>query len=312
MSCEMDSNTTRIGFIGAGVLGNGLSLALAEQGYNVAGAASRRPESAQGLAERIPSCRALESPQDLADGTDLVFITTPDSVIGSVAAAVRWRPCQAVVHCCGATGRDILQPAAAQGASTGAFHPLQTFAGLADPADTVARLAGVTFAISASGELGRFLVETAQRLGGVPVQIGDADRPLYHASAVLSCGYLAALLQGAVRLWQAAGFSEEQALNALLPLSRATLENVARSGIASSVTGPVVRGDANTVHSHLEAIARSAPELTGVYLSLTAASLPLAVQAGIGADEEKAIRQLLIQYDTDYDGNYRRLDSCPE
>ena len=308
MSCEMDSNTTRIGFIGAGVLGNGLALALAQRGYNVAGSASRSLVSAESLAARIPGCRALESPQELADGVDLVFITTPDSVISSVAAAVKWRFGHAVVHCCGAAGPDILQPAAEQGASTGAFHPLQTFAGLANPADTVARLAGVTFAVSANDRLQEFLVEAARRLGGVPVQIGDADRPLYHASAVLSCGYLAALLQGAVRLWQAAGFSEEQALNALLPLSRATLENVARSGIASSVTGPVVRGDANTVQSHLEAITRSAPELAGLYLSLTAASLPLAVQAGIGADEEKAIRQLLIQYDTDYDGNYRRLD----
>ena len=233
MSCEMDSNTTRIGFIGAGVLGNGLSLALAQRGYNVAAATSRRLVSAESLAARIPGCRALESPQELADGVDLVFITTLDSVISSVAAAVKWRSGHAVVHCCGAVGRGILQPAAEQGASTGAFHPLQTFAGLADPADTVARLAGVTFAVSANDRLQEFLVEAARRLGGVPVQIGDADRPLYHASAVLSCGYLAALLQGAVRLWQAAGFSEEQALNALLPLSRATLENVARSGIAS-------------------------------------------------------------------------------
>ncbi len=306
-----DRREPRIGFIGVGVLGAGLALALTRRGYNVVAAASRRLVSAQDLAGRIPGCRALASPQELADAADLVFITTPDSAIGSVAAAVRWRPGRQVVHCCGAVGRDILQPAADQGASTGAFHPLQTFAGLNDPAAAVTRLSGVTFAISAEGRLSEFLTAAAQSLGGRPVSISDADRPLYHASAALSCGYLAALLQGAVELWQSLGFSEEQALGALLPLVRATLENVAKEGVANSVTGPVVRGDADTIQNHLEAIGRSKPELLGLYLSLTEASLPLAVQAGLGAAAEKAIRRLLLQYNQSNPGE-RRLELCPE
>lgn len=291
-----DRREPRIGFIGVGVLGAGLALALTQRGYNVVAAASRRLASARDLAGRIPGCRSLESPQELADAADLVFITTPDAAIGPVAAAVRWRPGIQVVHCCGAAGRDILQPAADQGASTGAFHPLQTFAGLRDPAATVARLSGVTFAISAEGRLGEFLAAAARSLGGRPVSISDADRPLYHAAAALSCGYLAALLQGAVELWLALGFSEEQALGALLPLARATLENVAQEGVANSITGPVVRGDADTLRSHLEAIGRSKPELTGLYLSLAEAALPLALRAGLGAADEKAIRRLLLQY----------------
>ena len=295
---DRDSNSAgpRIGFIGVGVLGGGLALALAQRNYNVAAAASRRTVSARDLAARIPGCQALESSQDLADGADLVFITTPDAAISAVAAAVRWRPDHQVVHCCGAAGREILRPAAEQGASTGAFHPLQTFAGLNDPAETVARLSGVTFAISAEGRLREFLDAAARSLGGQPVCISDAARPLYHAAAVLSCGYLAALLHGAVELWQAAGFSEEQALSALLPLARATLENVAKGDIGNQVTGPVMRGDTATVRSHLEALGRSKPELTDLYLALAEASLPLAAQAGLGPAEAQALRQLLLEY----------------
>ena len=77
-----------IGFIGIGVLGKGLPLALAAQGYRVEAAHSRSADSAQWLADRLPKCRVYQSAQDLSDASDLVFITTPDSAIGEVAAAV--------------------------------------------------------------------------------------------------------------------------------------------------------------------------------------------------------------------------------
>lgn len=287
----------RIGFIGAGVLGTGLALALTQQDYHVNAAYSRSPASAKAMCEKIPGCQVFASAQELADATDLVFITTPDEVIGSIAASVGWRPGQGVVHCCGAAGTDILKTAKALKAVTGAFHPFQTFAGLTDPSKTVGRLAGVTFAVSAEGWLCEFLNEMARRLGGNPVSIRDAERPLYHASAVLSCGYLAALLQGAVELWRTMGFSQEQAVGALLSLSRATLGNIEEVGLPNCVTGPVIRGDAETIASHLESIVRAKPDLTRVYLALTEASLSLAAEAGIGPEKEGAIRQLLRQYD---------------
>ena len=81
----------RVGFIGVGTLGRGLALAMHGVGCEVTGAASRRRESAEWLADRIEGCRALESAQAVADACDLVFITTPDGAITEVAASVRWR-----------------------------------------------------------------------------------------------------------------------------------------------------------------------------------------------------------------------------
>ena len=290
----MNSAEPHIGFIGIGALGSGLAMALAQQGYPVTAVHNLRPHPAIQLAGRLADCQAVKSPQAAADAADLVFITTPDSAIATVAAAIKWRPGQGVVHCCGAAGIDLLAAATAQGAAAGAFHPFQTFAGLRDPAAALARLSGVVFAVSAAGWLQEYLENLARQLGGRPVQIADADRPLYHAAAVLGCGYLAIVLQAAASLWQAAGFSPEQAIDALLPLSRATLENLATLGLPAALTGPAVRGDAATVQAHLQAIASRRPELTDLYLTLTATSLNLA--AGENSRPAENIRSLLRQY----------------
>ena len=128
----MDERNPAIGFIGAGLLGTGLALALAARKFRVIGAYSRSLSSAQALAEQVPGCQAFSSRQDVADAAELVFITTPDSAITTVAASVAWHAGQGVVHCCGASSIEILQVASDQGAVTGAFHPFQTFASLTE------------------------------------------------------------------------------------------------------------------------------------------------------------------------------------
>ena len=285
-----------IGFIGAGVFGKGLSLALASRNYRVVGVHSRNPSSAQWVADRLPGCQTMSTAQELADAADLVFITTPDSVIAEVAAAVRWRPGHGVVHCCGAASTEILQAASDQGASTGAFHPFQTFAGLVDPTDAAERMSGVSFAVAGNGWTGSFLLDLARQLGGHPVPISDSDRALYHSAAVLGCGHLAALLQGVVEVWQAMGFTPQEAIQALYPLSRTTLDAVARDGPVASATGPSVRGDVATIRAHLEALYQRLPQLVPLYGALAAASIPIAAKRGVGPGEILAMQELIDHY----------------
>ena len=292
---EKNPNPT-IGFIGAGLFGKGLAWALAAQGSPVVAVHSRSLNSAQALAGRIPGCRVFATPQELADAVDLVFITTPDSVISQVAGAVNWRPGQGVAHCCGGASPSLLEPASNQGAAIGAFHPFQTFSGLADGEDPGERLSGVTFAVSGSGWLEGFLWDLARGLGGQPVAIPDDWRPLYHAAAVMACGHLAALMQASVDVWQTMGFTQDQALEALYPLCRTTLDAVARSGAEASITGPVVRGDIDTVRAHLEALFKNLPDLAPLYAALTAASLPLAANRGVGPGEVTAMQELIDYY----------------
>lgn len=288
----MNNSDPTIGFIGIGLLGKGLALALAQQGYRVSGVQSRRIPSAQDLADKIPGCLVYEQAQDLAAAVDLVFITTPDSVIEQVAGQIRWGPGQGVVHCCGAASLEILSPATAHGAVAGAFHPCQTFAGLDGPEKVTERLKGVAFAVTSEGWLQDFLSKLAVDLGGTPISIPDAKRPLYHAASVLACGYLAALLKGAVDIWEGMGFTQEEAVAALYPLSRSTLENVAKNGVAASATGPVMRADWGTIKNHLLALSQSNPELIPVYRALAQASLPIAEIRGVdphGLEDMRAV-----------------------
>ena len=283
-----------IGFVGAGTLGRGLALALHGVGCNVVAVSSRTRASAEWLAERIAGCVALDTAQDVADAGDLVFITTPDGAIAEVAAGVRWRAGQGVVHCCGAASTELLTPAADAGAEVGAMHPFQTFAVLSEPEEAARRLSGVTFAVSATGWLADYLPSLAESLGGKAVAIPDELRPLYHASAVLACGYVATLLDAAVGLWTRMGFSEEDGIRAAMPLARATIEAIAAAGPANAVTGPAVRGDADTIAAHLTLLAERAPELVALYRELTLASVPLARGKGVEEAELAKLNAILL------------------
>ena len=287
----VSGDNVRIGFVGAGTLGHGLALALDGVGCDVVTVSSRSRASAEWLAERIDGCVAMETAQDVADACDLVFITTPDGVIAEVAASVNWRAGQGVVHCCGAASIELLDSAASAGASVGAMHPFQTFAGLSDPTEAARRLSGVTFAVSAAGWLADYLRSLAERLDGRAITIPDELRPLYHASAVLACGYVGTLLDAAISLWARMGFTEEDGVRAVAPLSRATIEAIAAAGPVNAVTGPAVRGDADTIAAHLALLSEHAPHLLTLYRELTVASMPLARAKGVGEGELARLRR---------------------
>ena len=282
-----------IGFIGLGALGKGLSLALAERGRRVVGVHSRTTASAEWVAQRIEGCQVFARAQDLCDQADLVFVTTPDGVISRLVEEISWRSGQGVVHCCGAASEEILEPAAKQGAVTAAFHPCQTFACLSDPGQALERLRGVTFAVAGNGWVADFLRRLALDLGGDHITVPDGRRPLYHAASVMACGQFVALLRGAVQLWEGMGFTQEEAVQALYPLCRSTLDNVAGHGLTASATGPVMRGDTATVKTHLEALGDGFKDLIAAYVALTRESLPIAKAKGLADSQIDEMRFLI-------------------
>ena len=286
-----------IGFVGAGVLGSGLALALSAAGWRVTAIASRTYSSAERAAGLIEGCVAVSSAQQVANACDLVFVTTPDSMIAEVSRSVAWQPGQGVAHCCGAASTELLDDAARGGAAVGAMHPFQTFAAIDGPEQAAERLNGVTFAISGTRWLAEFLPGLATSLGGKGIEIPEGMRPLYHASAVLSCGYLSTLLDAAVGLWTSMGFTEEDGVRAAAPLARATIDAIERQGPASAVTGPVVRGDAETVTAHLELLSQHAAHLLPLYRQLTESSLPLARARGIPEPQLEQLRRTIGRSD---------------
>ncbi len=274
----------QIGFIGAGTVGTALAIRLHEKGYPVVSVASRSKSSADRLAERVPDCKAYDSKQSVADTAELVFITTPDDAISQVAAELAWHRGQSVIHCSGAHSLDILDSVKEFHALPGAFHPLQTFASI-DHA--VKNIPGTTFGLEADGELLETLKQIATDLEGNWVQLKAGDKVLYHTAAVLACNYLVTLMKMSTDLWRAFGVSRPEAIRALLPLLRGTLNNLENIGLPNCLTGPIARGDTGTIKKHLEALEKVAPSLLSTYKELGMQTIPIALSKG-KIDKERA------------------------
>ena len=274
----------KIGIIGAGIVGSALAIRLAENGYEVVAVSSRTFTSAKKLAQTIKSCQAVETNQMVADIADIVFLTTPDAVIPQIASGLQWHKGQNVVHCSGADSSEILQPARQMGASIGVFHPLQT---LASVKQAIANIPGSTFAIEAEEPLLTTLREMAISLHCHWIEIKASDKVIYHASAVIASNYLVTLVKLADDLWETFGIPREQATQALLPLLKGTLNNIENVGIPQALTGPIARGDIDTVKKHITALQKEAPDALSTYCELGLQTIPIA-QAKGRIDEEKA------------------------
>lgn len=173
-----------------------------------------------------------------AAGVDLLVIATPDASIEPVAAAVE--PGDAVVaHLSGCLGLDALRTHERRAA----VHPLVS---LPNAELGSARLAGAWFAIAGDPIAGRVV----EALGGRSIEVADEDRVLYHAAACIASNHLVALLGQVERVAACAGVP----LEAYHDLVRATLANVAELGPAAALTGPVARGDEETVARHVAAL----------------------------------------------------------
>jgi len=188
-----------------------------------------------------------------------------------------------VLHLSGALTRALLAPLADAGAATGSMHPLMTVS--LEPADAARHFRGAAFVLEGDLEAVGVADALVRRLGGVPLTLAPEAKPLYHAGAVFASNYLVTMLAEALRLLGEAGIGHEAALAALLPLARATLDNVAAAGPAGALTGPIARGDAATLRRHLSALPHRDAEL---YRAVGRQTLRLAREAGL--DEARAAR----------------------
>jgi predicted short-subunit dehydrogenase-like oxidoreductase (DUF2520 family) len=188
------------------------------------------------------------------DGAELVLLCVPDTAIRDVAQGLS--PGSWLAHVSGATPLSALDPHERRFS----LHPLQTFTLARGPE----QLDGAWAAVTAESEEARELAfELARLLGLEPFELEDADRPLYHAGAVVASNYLVALYEAAAGLVAAAGAPPE----ALEPLMRRTIEN------GFELTGPIERGDWETVEAHREAIRRARPDLEPLYDVLAEATV---------------------------------------
>jgi predicted short-subunit dehydrogenase-like oxidoreductase (DUF2520 family) len=215
-------STLRVRIVGRGRAGGSFARALGGAGWTVETMGHESPRLADAAAE-----------------VDLVLLCVPDSSIAEVAAAVTPARSTVVAHCSGSRRLDVL----AGHERRAAVHPLVA---LAEPEIGARRLQGAWFAV-AGDPFARRIVES---LGGRAVEVSDESRTRYHAAAVIASNHLVALLGQVERV--AAGIGVP--LEAFLDLARGALEDVAELGPTGALTGPVARGDHETVRAHLDAL----------------------------------------------------------
>jgi predicted short-subunit dehydrogenase-like oxidoreductase (DUF2520 family) len=285
----------QIAIVGCGRVGTALAVWLHRAGYPVCGLASRRLQSAQAVADLIGPRPCSQEPQDVTAEADVIFITTPDGVIETVcrqiAGAGGFRAGSVVLHCSGALPSTVLAPARQSGAWIGSLHPLQSFA---TPALDRNPFAGIIVSVEGDGPALQTAETLAADLNAHPQQILTEAKTLYHAAAVVASNYLVTLLDLAFTLLKRAGVSPQDAHGVLRPLIDGTLANVARIGPPAALTGPLARGDAETVAHHLEAIAAKNPESLALYRALGIATVAVAETGGhLEAAQAAALRRLM-------------------
>jgi predicted short-subunit dehydrogenase-like oxidoreductase (DUF2520 family) len=267
-----------VSIVGAGRVGTAMAVLLGRAGHRIVAVSGRGPT--RDRASRFLSDVPFLDPADAARAGELVLIGVPDDeipvIVGRVAGARGFHPGQWVAHLSGASGLDILAPGRAAGARPLALHPLQTFP---DVAGALERLPGCAMAVTAEDAEGYTVGErVADDLMARPFRLDDAMRPLYHAAAVFASNYLIVASGIAEDLFRRAGVPDP--LGAMLPLQRASLDNVERLGPVEALTGPAVRGDATTIERNLVALRASRPEAVAAYAVLCRAALELASVAG--------------------------------
>jgi predicted short-subunit dehydrogenase-like oxidoreductase (DUF2520 family) len=267
----------RVGVVGAGRVGAVLAAALGAAGHHVVAAAGESDASRTRIAELLPGVPTLK-PTAVARSCDLLLLTVPDDMLANVvttlsdAGAIRHG--QHVVHTSGRHGLEVLAPAAAVGARVAAMHPAMTFTGTSLDLE---RLPGCVFGLTAEGDERAVVEGLVADLQGRPTWVPEEMRTLYHAGLAHGANHLVTLVSQAMELLAAAGVDD--AAGTLRPLLNAALDNALEHGDAA-LTGPIVRGDLNTVRAHLDDIRANAPLTLPSYVALARNTLDRAVTDG--------------------------------
>jgi predicted short-subunit dehydrogenase-like oxidoreductase (DUF2520 family) len=245
--------------------------------------------------ERVHAQRSgARAPRGARLDARILWLCVPDAAIRSTA---RWIVAQrgdlrgqVVVHSSGALDRSVLAAAEGAGARTASVHPMMSF-----PTRRVVPVKGTRFGVEAAdGTTRKELFALVRRLGGHPFSVNSKGKAMYHAGAMFGSPLLIATLAAGVRCMRESGVTEKDALALLGPMAAATVANVQNRGLARSFSGPLARGDANTVKLHREALAGH-PLVAHVYDSLAriaAKDLPSADRGGIRAALRKPLQTL--------------------
>ena len=267
----------RVGVIGAGRVGAVLAAVLRSRGHDIVSVAGESDASLRRAADLLPGV-PVAKPTTVARTCDVLLLTVPDdmleNVVSQLTASGAIRSGQYVVHTSGSHGLRVLEPATQVGAHPVAMHPAMTFTGTARDLD---RLPDCVFGVTTGPADRDWALALVTQLGADVMWVPEEQRGLYHAGLAHGANHLVTLVAQAMELLSAAGADDPSAI--LRPLLGAALDNALAEGDAA-LTGPIVRGDVNTVRAHLAEISATAPDTLPSYVALARATLDRVVTDG--------------------------------
>jgi predicted short-subunit dehydrogenase-like oxidoreductase (DUF2520 family) len=278
-----------VAIVGAGNLATALAVWLRRSGYEIEAviarsrAASMSLKRARDLAREVGARVWTGPPATLR--ADVIWFCVPDAEIAAAANAfaekIEWQG-KVALHSSGALTSDELAALRDRGAAVASAHPLMTFVRGSQPS-----LEGVPFAVEGDAAALRVARRVVKDLGGTVHSIRKEDKAAYHAWGTFASPLFTALLATTERVAAAAGVRSKDAQKRMMPILRQTLENYAAFGAPDGFSGPIVRGDIETVRRHLQVL-RAPPEAREVYLALARAALK-----NLPAKNKNALRTLL-------------------
>lgn len=229
---------------------------------------NRTVDSARQAVAFMGAGQAVAAYSDLLP-SDLYLIAVPDEQIADCArmlAATGLLKRESIVfHCSGALPAHLMQDVIASGAAVASAHPIRSFA---SPEQVIASFEGTWCGIEGASSALPTLERLFRAIGARTVAINSSAKMLYHSAAVFASNYLVTLADIALEAYKQAGIPRETGLQMIAPLMRRTLDNLLAMGPEDALSGPVARGDWQTVETQYRAIAAWDEECANIYKQL--------------------------------------------
>ena len=292
-----DAPRLGIGIIGCGRVGASIGAAWRQAGHAIIGVSATSAASLERAEEMLPAVPVLD-PDEITERAELVLVAVPDDEIAPLVTGLadlgRIHAGQILVHCSGRYGTDVLDAGTRLGALPIALHPSLTFTGTEVD---LSRLRQTTIAVTAPAPIRPVGEALVVELGAEPIDIAEADRPLYHAAITHASNHSITILAEAMELLSEAGVADPSAV--LHALVDASVANTMQNG-PKALTGPISRGDVGTIEAHLAALSefslsRSNPSVRNSYIALARSTAAKAL--AMGRITEAQAQQILTALD---------------
>lgn len=266
--------------VGPGSLGGAMAIALKRAGYTVKEIVYRREKRRAQTIARKAGAQAARFEQAHFDA-DVVWLCVGDKDIADTAARMARRAGWAgktAFHASGALTSEELWPLKSKGAKVASVHPMMSFVRSAEASPE-----GVSFALEGDAAAMAIATRIVQRLGGTCFKLEKKDKGLYHALGAFSSPLLVAHLAAAEKIGKALGLSPAETRRVIGPILQQTLRNYLEHGAAASFSGPIARGDVDTIRRNLAALkrVRGADEIYRALAKMGIGELPVKRKAAI-------------------------------